>query len=537
MVRLSAFTQRKHTLMRKLFGYMFILAILFLVMLLVGMFLILDFTGTKERIYKTLDFQAEVFERQITSHYNGLEVMGIRLSEESSAAIDEYLSVNNIAFEELNGSERYVAGIQEALLEPLYHKLLETDCTGAFVLLDARVNTSAENSRSGLYLQRSSFDLSDDHILLYRGLSELGKKNNCMPHRKWRLEFNTQLFPEYDKLMEEAALPLTSAFRATDIVPLTGTSEKVMLVTVPIIGSDGELYGLCGFEISESYFKHIFAQPSELDRAVFCLNKGADGIVDSEKVLSAGILNKYYLAPSGEFTSARFGKGLQIYKSGSAAYVGISKETECMDLSLSVLMPKQDYDKLAAKDTLRIVLLIAFFVLAAAGCCMHFSRQYLKPIKKSLEQIRQKEYTDTNASIAEIDDLFAYLAEQDRINEAALDEIKKEKACIQTSLEQIKNENNEVQQQVERLAYSRKNEIDPYDYENFLTGIKSLSKKERLIFDLYLSGKTAKEIAPMVGIEDSTLKFHNHNIYGKLGVSSRKQMLRYAALMKQEKTK
>ncbi|MFR3368181.1 MAG: hypothetical protein ACLTR4_13940 [Gallintestinimicrobium sp.] len=31
------------------------------------------------------------------------------------------------------------------------------------------------------------------------------------------------------------------------------------------------------------------------------------------------------------------------------------------------------------------------------------------------------------------------------------------------------------------------------------------------------------------------MKFHNKNIYNKLGVSSRKQLLRYATLMKHQK--
>lgn len=35
--------------------------------------------------------------------------------------------------------------------------------------------------------------------------------------------------------------------------------------------------------------------------------------------------------------------------------------------------------------------------------------------------------------------------------------------------------------------------------------------------------------------EDMTLKYHNHNILGKLGVSSRKQMLRYAEVMRNQK--
>ena len=87
-----------------------------------------------------------------------------------------------------------------------------------------------------------------------------------------------------------------------------------------------------------------------------------------------------------------------------------------------------------------------------------------------------------------------------------------------------------VQAEIDRLSYSRKKEIDPDDYENFLIGIKSLTKTERNIFEMYLAGKTAQEITETIGIKESTLKFHNHNIYEKLGVSSRKQMLRFAAI-------
>ena len=54
------------------------------------------------------------------------------------------------------------------------------------------------------------------------------------------------------------------------------------------------------------------------------------------------------------------------------------------------------------------------------------------------------------------------------------------------------------------------------------------------IFNLYLEGKNAKEIIAILGVTENTLKVHNKNIYNKLGVSSRKQLLRYATLMKQQ---
>ena len=47
----------------------------------------------------------------------------------------------------------------------------------------------------------------------------------------------------------------------------------------------------------------------------------------------------------------------------------------------------------------------------------------------------------------------------------------------------------------------------------------------------------AKEILAILGVTENTLKFHNKNIYNKLGVSSRKQLLRYATLLKQQEGK
>ncbi|MFR6344467.1 MAG: helix-turn-helix transcriptional regulator [Christensenellales bacterium] len=48
-----------------------------------------------------------------------------------------------------------------------------------------------------------------------------------------------------------------------------------------------------------------------------------------------------------------------------------------------------------------------------------------------------------------------------------------------------------------------------------------------------MQGKTTKEIQQIAHINENTLKYHNRNLYGKLGVKSRKQLLMYAALMNQ----
>ena len=61
----------------------------------------------------------------------------------------------------------------------------------------------------------------------------------------------------------------------------------------------------------------------------------------------------------------------------------------------------------------------------------------------------------------------------------------------------------------------------------------TLTSTESRIYELYLEDKTAQEITVILGIQENTMKYHNKNIYGKLGVSSGKQILRFAASKQQ----
>lgn len=65
--------------------------------------------------------------------------------------------------------------------------------------------------------------------------------------------------------------------------------------------------------------------------------------------------------------------------------------------------------------------------------------------------------------------------------------------------------------------------------------LRTLTLREREVFDLYIGGKNSKEIMALLGIGANGLKFHNRNIYSKLGISSKKELLRYAAVLASEK--
>ncbi|MBE6810254.1 MAG: hypothetical protein E7521_04255 [Ruminococcaceae bacterium] len=67
-------------------------------------------------------------------------------------------------------------------------------------------------------------------------------------------------------------------------------------------------------------------------------------------------------------------------------------------------------------------------------------------------------------------------------------------------------------------------QIEKEVLDAFNRGIIELTHTEKLIYDLYVCGKSTKEVLAEMNIKENTLKYHNKNIYGKLGVSSRKEL-------------
>ena len=81
------------------------------------------------------------------------------------------------------------------------------------------------------------------------------------------------------------------------------------------------------------------------------------------------------------------------------------------------------------------------------------------------------------------------------------------------------------------------NIIPPERIEVFILGIGKLTPTEKAIYDAYIARVTTKEIMANLNIKETTLKYHNRNLYGKLGVSSRKELLEIHKRVKSVKAK
>lgn len=538
-MKLIDFKKKKTSMHRKLLFYMLTLVLVVVMFIAVGLFFVGQFSTTTEKYSNNLTFQNEFYTRQIEKYFDGISMMSEMLAADSSAIIDAYLNEKGIHVSALNDSQLYTEGVQEALFPKLKEELLKADASGAFIMLNATVNTGKANSdksKTGLYFQRSTLDQTDETLLLFRGSAELGRKNNIMPHRKWRLEFRTDFVPQTETFFNETIVERKKSV-LTDIFTLNGTSEKAMAFITPLFGADGSYYGICGFEISNNYFKDFFAQPTRLEQLTCTFSKSAeDGKIDCENIFWAGVLGGYSLKPSGTLVPKEMNDSLTEFLGENTFVAAKNEVTICnKPYTLAVMQPKSEFDKTVAVNVTRIVLVCFLLVFSAVVLCVIFSKKFVSPVIKSLEKIRMQEHAGTKSDIIEIDDLFVYLAEQDRLRDLETETLKRQNEELAIVTENQTSEIDKRQTEIERLAYSRKNEIDPDNYEAFKIGLKELTKTEKTVFNLYLQGKTAKEIADTLNIRESTLKFHNHNILEKLGVSSRKQMLRYATLLKQEK--
>lgn len=158
--------------------------------------------------------------------------------------------------------------------------------------------------------------VSKEDLILYRGIANIGKKHGIMPHRKWRQEFGITLVPDYEELKTG-----DFDYSISDIIQLPHTEERIALLRVPLIGKDGIFYGLCGFEISQSWFKFIHTQPSTLNHLT-CLLVPEDENILTKEDFSTGSRNGFYYLSKDSLEVKQMSNGLLKIIGQDRSYIG-----------------------------------------------------------------------------------------------------------------------------------------------------------------------------------------------------------------------
>ena len=534
---LSKLKRAKPSMRRRLLLYMGALAALLLFSLFAVLLLLGQLKSPREEMKKSLTFQMDAFRSDVTSLWRNVSVMGVHLSEDMTALIEERVK----DFDALSGSADALEQLEASMLGPLCQYVQQADCSGGFVLLSVSLNPdAAADSFSGLYVQRSNAEHTTSDLLLYRGMADIGRQHRVMPHRKWAQEFCPADFPGLADQLEAASAPIERACRTTELLTLPGTTEQAILLSVPMVGADGRVYGLCGFSVNQTYFSAHHAQPSAVSSLACVLSDSAEGL-DVQRGLLTYPTGDFCFVPDELLEKRNLRGGLTAFVGSELSFVGISEPFTVAvgdeaPHDLTVLISKAAYDRALLKSRLEAAGVLMLLLFFAVSCCLFYTRRYLRPILRDIERLKD-ESGGTQMTFDELQPVSARL----RSHEQTITVLETEKLDLQGQVEHMQSQVVDTQEQLDdslaeirRLAYLGKKELDPADYQKFLEGYAKLSSKELEICAALAKGLSARQCAEQTGNALSTIDTYRKRVYGKTNIHRVRQLRLCYALMQLE---
>lgn len=503
-----------------------------LIMILLNLFGILNLTD--RQIMSELDAKLSIGSQRLESECNEVAACALSFASQLEVSIQDYLSENHLTFEELKNNPEALDSLQNKLYDSVYLNMQVAPVSGAFYILDTTANSHADsklyNSIYLKYINLCSENTVNNDFSIYRGSFATGKNKAIQFHSGWKNESSTDFFEDCNEIFANG-----KHFVLSSVIEIPDTWERARYIYVPVRDGTDDIIGVCGFEITDLLFQLSYkTENGRWGNEIY-------GLIDE-----AG--GRY----SGQFSSSRYNnedksilidrkRNAMIIDFGDEECVGLTKEIMLGDemFHAAIMIPKSEYEGHTRKGQIRIVLLFFIVAILAAICCMIMSKKYVSPILRKFERVKMKEDNGEQLRIREIDDLLAFLEEKDVFYEKQLSDLENAKNNAEekarTAQEEYKKATEKYElakSEIDRLAEIQKEEIVPDEYKFFVDNLNKLTPAEYRIYELYLSGKNAKQIAIMLNITENTLKYHNKNIYSKLGISSRKQLLRFAALKK-----
>jgi len=448
----------------------------------------------------------------LRSELGAASVEAVLLSRTVSGSVAEFLSNEEISLSELTGQPELLEKMLASELNPLLLSLERSGANGAFIVLDATVNAEtdmdATGSRAGLYIRTPEPSVAGDTTKLYlRGFPQIAFENKLSFQSVWEMEFDVtgkeyyQVPTETARAYPEAELTHMYWWGFDDAVDNLG--ENTLLCSIPILGTDGQPIGVCGFEIGALHFRlNDTPDIAALPNAVFVLYEGSADQIPKNASLRAGS-GKLFPSGSGVSGLVRGGRigDLDIYSAdGLYEFAGVSRYFRLFGenslfadnaFTVSLLVPKSDIESARASEMRRLVIL--FLLIFAIGIIVSLilNRTFMKPIRESIAAIEAGE-TGAIRHFPELEIIMEKMQELKSLGEP----------------------------------------VPPRLFGNFISAVHRLTPTERVIFEYYADGKSSADVVRLMFISNATLKTHNRHIYEKLEVASRDEMLLYIELIR-----
>lgn len=464
------------------------------------------FSTDENNLYRSLSAHHENTVASVSRHANALAAQSISISEESADVLENLLLLSPVS--DLNDDAAGLKKAERALMPILKTALESSSCNGAFIVLDATVNTSAQgadSSRAGLFIRYANLNKSDavnQDLVLYRGIFDVARENGVELHNRWRMEFETSLIPWYKQALTQEESRLAESFFWTERMPITGTWEESSLIVIPIYGDDGGALGVCGLEVSKLFFQLSYpAQSTDYGSMVTVVAPIEDGSLFLERGMLGG-LDKTYLSDT-DILRVKEGSSFNTYSGESGDYLGLhtklnARSADGKELCVVTLIPRERFAATARTHRTATVAAATLLPLGAFAVSSHLSKRFVLPISDVLATIQADgSLKDKTTGISEIDAIVSLLDT--------------------------------------KASNLQKNQLPPDIaslFDEFAQRFKSLTATERSIVRLYSEDMDVSSVAEDMFISIHTVRKHNANIYRKLDVNSREELVLYLELFR-----
>ena len=564
--------------------FVYYLASLFLVGV-TSLLLLLNAIGVLQplnyELERFMDYELDAHTNDIRRQMDSLAAHNTDLSQQLANEIEQTMYMFGLGtdFAKLNDNPQVLSAIQERSYNVLTSKMQQSPCSGVLYLVDASINTKTPTKTyNGMFLKYTNIHSENtlfNEICMFRGSPELARQKNISLYSTWQLELDTNAFPQTSQLLQGE--PNSPGFLLTDVIRLRESWERSRLFVMPIISSSGKAIGLCGFEISSVYFQQR--------------TRNAD--YKGYPLITAILDKKNDTQYSGQLSSSAWqsdallnfskDKDYVYFTSGNYGFIGKMQSLDIggTEHQIAVLLPHESYDALLAQARWRLALMLSFLLVLSIGSCYFLSKKYVEPIISDLQQLQSNPDAAPQSNLLEINQFFDFLQSKSQQQEEKLRQLSKERNAVQQQyglaatrlkdaqsrqqaiaeqykaleeqLHALKSEMEQARQQMaqalqekeqaqqqfnfaqtalDKVVAKKLQIIDHDSYKMFIDSLSTLTTKEKEIFDLYTQGLSTKDIIAQQQISENTLKYHNKNIYSKLGVKSRKELLQYIELMR-----
>ncbi len=502
---------------------LFLFLIVLVLTIFLGVIAILFITGTftagmseSQRMFENELLHAS---QDISKQYGEISIQAIEFSKELSRSIEDKTNKLGIPVSNLQKHPELLEEVISAELDRSLFCLQRTKSSGVFFILNATINPALDNaddSRAGLYIKNMEPNIinsTSPTIIIMHGMPSISRNASLSLHAQWNMEFDVSNAPYYHLPMNTARanrnLPLSRLYYWSPKLTLPNTSEEVMLCSIPLIDSQGNVFGVCGIEISTMLFKLTHMPNNSIYNRLFCvLSPTTEGTIKlQESMFSGGYSARIISKGNDTLKISENRRSFYSYRNEDSSFVGIHAPVHLYpkgsayqneQWTVAIMIPEDDLVSSITKLNLSLIGLLMILVILGIIASYVLSQRFLKPITEGLDMIKSADLSAApRTKIAEIDDLISFLAAHNE----------------------------------ELYERARQENLSLTILDEFLENIKTLSPAERSVFDLYAKDHNAKEIAEILCLSINTIKTHSKRIYTKLNVTSREELLLYVNML------